>query len=330
MIADLWRRPTVLLACLWWSIRCFDLLERVRKEKPNVVHLYWGHATAMLGWMILETFPSQKLTTSLSAYDIELGLPISFDVASRCEGVRTWSPSGRKTMTDRGVPASQIKLIHQGIDVSLFRGTANSRAKKMRGRIAVAARLIPEKGIAQTIKIVASVRERYPEAHLFVYGDGPERSMLMDQVRRMGEETLVTFAGHVDQRTLAVGLQQAQFFLLPSTHHAERLPNVLKEAIAAGCYCITTPTPDVECLIADDSIGAIVPAGETQAWVGTIIAQLARRDHESESSIQTRQRVLETFDLETTTRELLSWWNLVEDIPTSETHRSSSGKLVTA
>lgn len=318
LFGSLWQRPAVLVACLWWSLRCFVLLENIRRQRPDVVHLYWGHAPAILGWLILETLPEQKLTTSLSAYDLELNLPISFEVARRCNGVRTWSPSNREAMIAGGIPEDQICVVYQGINQGLF---MNAAAPKVPGRMAVAARLIPEKGVAQSIEIAARVRQHYPEAHLFIYGDGPQREALEDQAAqgakqfsspRQPPETppLVTFAGHVDQRALALGMQHAEFFVLPSTHHAERLPNVIKEAIAAGCFVITTPTPDIEKLIADETIGAILPASEIESWVQAIVNQLIRHSMIKAPHLGVRHNVLKSFDVKTTAGEMIAWWGL--------------------
>ncbi|MCP4885154.1 MAG: glycosyltransferase [Planctomycetaceae bacterium] len=307
LVGSLWQRPTILVACLWWSLRCFDLLGDTRLQNPDVVHLYWGHAPAILGWLILETLPAQKLTTSLSAYDLELNLPISYEVARRCDGVRTWSPSNVKTIIVRGIPVDRIRVVYQGIKNVFF---TDATASKIPGRIAVAARLIPEKGVAQAIEIVARLRQRFPEAHLVIYGDGPQRQTLDTLVERDERSPVVTFAGHVAQRLLAKELQRAEFFLLPSTHHAERLPNVIKEALAAGCYILTTPTPDIECLIVNKTVGAIFPASETESWVQTIANQMDRRSVDAHACRDTRRSVLVSFDIEATARELLAWWGM--------------------
>ena len=78
-------------------------------------------------------------------------------------------------------------------------------------------------------------------------------------------------------------------------HRGERLPNVIKEAIAASCYCLTTPTPDIDELITDASIGQVLPAKKLEAWVGALLTFFERVDI-GEGEVA-RQHVLRQFDI---------------------------------
>ena len=141
-----------------------------------VVHLYWGHVPAILGWLILETLPEQRLTTSLSAYDIEMAIPLSFEVAQRCNAIRTWSPGNVEKLQQNGIAGSSIEVIHQGIELEHFGKHLNEQRPKVPGRVAAASRLIEEKGVAEAIEIIAQVSKQYPTIHLQVFGEGPPKS----------------------------------------------------------------------------------------------------------------------------------------------------------
>ncbi|TWT52695.1 D-inositol 3-phosphate glycosyltransferase [Rubripirellula amarantea] len=310
LFSSLWRRPAVLTGCVWWSLRCFDLLSKIKRERPEIVHLYWGHVPAILGWLILQIAPNQRVTTSLSAYDIEMAIPLSFEVARRGAGVRTWSPANVATLSDHGVDASSVKVVHQGINLNLYTRLSDEQRRKIPSLIAFAGRLIPQKGVAEALEIITLVSKSNPAVHLQVYGDGPERHALRCLADQLMIKDQVTFHGHVDPSRLAAGLASAGLFLLHSTHSAERLPNVLKEAIAAGCYCLTTPSPDVEQLITDDTVGKILPAGKLDLWAASIEDYLAGGAKASATS--TPSQVLDKFDIRQTVRDLLAWWSIPE------------------
>ena len=44
-------------------------------------------------------------------------------------------------------------------------------------------------------------------------------------------------------------MSEAEFFFLMST--TERIPNVVKEAMAAGCVCVVSETPGIRELVED-------------------------------------------------------------------------------
>ncbi len=333
LMAAIWRRPLVLAGCLWWSLRCFELLAEIRCKRPGIVHLYWGHVPAVLGWLILETLPNQKLTTSLSAYDIEMALPISFEVARRANGVRTWSPSNIAALTDQGVPLSNVEMIYQGIDLERFNSTQRTETRKTPGLFTIASRLIPEKGVAEAIRIIAQLSQMGLDVRLQIFGDGPQQSSLEQLATTLGVADRISFCGHVDHAVLARGLAASEFFILHSTHVAERMPNALKEAIASGCYCFTTPTPDVEQLIVDDHLGEILPAcnvesGRVDIWVDAIASRIENRSLVDDGDKNLRHQVLRQFDQKHTSHKLAEWWGISPRRCQSTTPRSPRFEIV--
>lgn len=319
LFQTLWHRPKVLAGCLWWSFRCFELLAQVRKHHPEVVHLYWGHVPAIVGWLILERLPEQRLTTSLSAYDIEMAIPLSFEVARRCNAIRTWSPSSVPVLQRHGVALNNAEVVHQGIDVRVFEELGDQTHGKIPGRLAVAGRLIPEKGVAEVIRILAEVSKHQSAVRLDVYGDGPERANLEWLIDELDVGNRVTLHGHVDQRTLYRALRQAEGFFLHSIHSAERLPNVVKEAIAAGCWVLTTQTPDIERIITCHANGEILPVvGQLSIWRDAVLARLdqtiAVAESSSESDGTGLPQLPSEFDVCEVATHLMRMWELERNV----------------
>jgi glycosyltransferase involved in cell wall biosynthesis len=92
-------------------------------------------------------------------------------------------------------------------------------------------RLVPYKGADLIVDAMAG-SEALRRCNLVVVGDGPQRGVLEEQVRRHRLESNVQIAGWVDQPTLARKLGSAQAFVFPSLR--EFGGGVALEALAKG------------------------------------------------------------------------------------------------
>lgn len=309
LFTSLASRPNMLLACLFWSLRCFELFDQVRREKPDVVHLYWGHVPSMLGWLVLESELTTTVTTSLGAYDLELALPIGFEVARRSGGVRTWAGPNVIDIASHNVPREQISLLFKGISLSPVESDSQGSSIQRFNQLLFAGRLIPEKGIMSLLEVFQRVHSQFPATKLSILGDGPLRASLESRVNELCLASAVEFCGHVSHPELIRKLQRCSIFLLPSTLSSERLPNVIKEAAAAGCCCLTTATPGIDALIRDRESGRILPADDVDAWVTAVTELLNNPDQARKTADVAKRRVQEHFDIEHTTDQLIAWWD---------------------
>jgi poly(glycerol-phosphate) alpha-glucosyltransferase len=136
----------------------------------------------------------------------------------------------------------------------------------------VVAALTARKRIEDAIRAVALARDRGPQVHLRVVGDGPMAEELHEVAREEGVADAVEFAGHLPDG--AEAFADASVALLTSI--SEGAPLVLLEAMGRGCipiaYDIEYGPADV---IEHGVNGFLVPAGQVWALAGTI-ARVAR------------------------------------------------------
>lgn len=99
-------------------------------------------------------------------------------------------------------------------------------------------RLVPVKNIALQLRAVATLRATYPQLHLHVVGDGPEKNALESMIAELGIAAHVTLHGRITGLQLGVLYKQADCFLLTST--SEGWGMVLIEAMTAGLPIIMT------------------------------------------------------------------------------------------
>ncbi len=136
---------------------------------------------------------------------------------------------------------THLRVIHNPIDVERVRGLVAAAAPVRRGAPALVSvgRLARQKGFDLLVPAIAQVRKRFPDVHLTILGDGPERAALEAQVRGLGLEDAVTFAGFTEKPLGAVGAADA--FVLASRY--EGFPNAALEAIACGTPIVLTDCP---------------------------------------------------------------------------------------
>ena len=129
----------------------------------------------------------------------------------------------------------------------------------------------------------------HPDTRLVICGTGPLLEELKAAARSAGVERHVTFAGLVDNATIATYCAAADLFVLPSM--LEALPTVAVEALAAGTPVISTDNPGG--LELNDVFGpdvAIVPREQPIALGLAIVRFLEDKRRTSAATRETIER----------------------------------------
>ena len=129
-------------------------------------------------------------------------------------------------------------------------------------RLVAAGRLVPQKGFDRLIASFARLATKHPEWTLVVCGEGSERSALEAEISRLGLHGRISLPG--EQKAMYRVFATTDLFVLPSRF--EGYPNVLLEALAAGCPVIATDCPGAVGEILDGgTYGLLVPAEDDDA-----------------------------------------------------------------
>jgi glycosyltransferase involved in cell wall biosynthesis len=132
-------------------------------------------------------------------------------------------------------------------------------------------RLSQEKGHIDLIRALVHLRERGlgVDYRIIIVGDGPERTRLQEEARRVGVSSNIIFAGYDSDTAPYYSL--ADFAVLPS--HSEGSPNALLEAMAAGLPAVCTRVGGVP-EIAQDGVSALLVEKGTPAALAQALARL--------------------------------------------------------
>jgi len=303
-----WNRPTHLFNGYWFSPVALSIWDTLRRDPPDVVHLFWGHYPALVGYLVERHLPNVPLSMFLGAYDLGQQFGGTAPVLARAATVWTHAATNVAPIAALGgrVP-EEVQVVPRGLALDVI-DEALARHRRDPLQLVATGRLIPEKGMDDVLRCMATVRQTHPDVHLAVLGDGPARGALEHQADALGLRAAVTFHGHVSEAQVAAALVQSTAFLLLSRKPTERLPNAVKEAMAAGCVAITTQTPGIEELVTEGKTGYVVPQGAPAAAAARVTQVLERPRAHSPMRTAARQAIEERFEVTACMRQYKAGW----------------------
>ncbi len=161
-----------------------------------------------------------------------------------------------------GVPEERVRVIYNGIDLAEFE---NFKKQPHRGlRFGTISRLSGDKGLGNLIGAAMKIRETIPDIMVEIVGDGPDRKMLLDLVKKLGLHDTVRFHGSLPRNQVVRFLGTLDIFTLTPTH-GESFGLVLAEAGAAFLPCVVTDVGGVAEVVKNNETGIVVPAENSAA-----------------------------------------------------------------
>ena len=157
--------------------------------------------------------------------------------------------------------------------------------------VGAAGRLSPEKGFDVLLAAAARVLRRDPDAGFILFGDGPLRAELAQQIAAAGLGGAFVLTGF--RADLDRFLPHFDLLVLPS--YTEGLPNVVLEACAAGVPVVATAVGGTPEVIEDGLSGFLVPVGDPDTMADRIVAALASEEMLQDMSANARERIAERF-----------------------------------
>ncbi len=142
-------------------------------------------------------------------------------------------------------------------------------------------RLVPRKGVDQSLAVVARLRKLGVPVELDVLGDGPQRSELETLASRAGLNGSVRFLGSrpYDQ-SFVEGLRSYHLMLFTPT--AEDTPRSLFDCFAAGVPVAAFDIDFIRVLLMEERCGVAAPCGDVEALAERIRELWAERSRLAE------------------------------------------------
>lgn len=213
---------------------------------------------------------------------------------------RVNSEDERQKLIRLGVPPDRIWNLASITDFARFLQADGAELRRQylgdrfESLVLLVARLAPQKDIPTLLRALAVVHREHPRALLAIVGSGPLEGALRQQVRQMGLEDHVAFAGTVPYAQLPAYYAACDVFVLSSVYEGNA--RVLAEAAAAARPVVSTAVSGAGDTIVEGETGFIVPISDHQALAGRLAMLLSQPERARRMGVSARQHILSLYD----------------------------------
>ena len=286
------------------------LFALLRRWRPHVVHshLYPAHLHAALAGE-LAGVPA-VVTTAHTLVTRPGDVWLTALTRSRVIAV---SQAAKSVLVERGVPPGRIRVIYNGIEPHFF---ADESATGLRLRrelgipddalvIGIIARLSPEKGHEQFLRMASDVARRHPHTRFLIVGGGPLEAELRGNTAALGLADRVIFTGA--RRDVTALNHVLDIFALPSREEA--LPLAVLEAMAARRPVVASAVGGVPEVVTDGQTGFLFSPTEHARFVDALLKLADHPQLGVELGRRGQERVRRQFGVARMVRETLGYYH---------------------
>ncbi|MGH9175375.1 MAG: glycosyltransferase family 4 protein, partial [Vicinamibacterales bacterium] len=250
----------------------------IRQWKPQIVHAHDPHAVAMTGLALSFGAPEPRPRVVASRrVDFHLqGHSFSRWKYRQVDLFIAASNAIKQILETDGIPAAQIVVVHDGIDVAKI---GRLPALDIHGEfwlprgvpvIANVAALVDHKGQRYLIDAMPHVLRAVPDAHLVVFGEGELRSALARQIKELRLDKHVILAGFREDVLQLV--KSADLFAMSSI--TEGLGSTVLDAMAMRLAVVATRAGGIPEAVVHGETGVLVPTADARALAHAIVRLL--------------------------------------------------------
>ena len=301
------------LVALW------KLYRLMRQWQPHVVHTntakagFVGRTAAWLARVpvIVHTFHGHVFHSYFGAFKTRLFLYLERFAARLSDTIITLTDSLRRELADQYhiTRKSHITVLPLGLDLSPFTEVQRHHGAFREAwqippdapLIGIVGRLVPVKNHALFLHTAALIREKRPNAHFVIVGDGETRPTLEALTAQLGLTDCVHFTGW--QKVVAPIYGDMDVNVISS--HNEGTPVSVIEALAASCPTVATAVGGLPDLLEGGALGCLTPPGDAQALAQAILNTL---DNPPDME-QAKQAMVDRYGIDRLVRDMDSLYH---------------------
>lgn len=223
----------------------------LREEKFDVLHLNTSFETKAILRDAFSIFwlkgNGAKIFLKFHGSDVELletaNFALSFLIRyliKTADGIGLLSSEEKRGFVEFGFAAEKFFVVKNAL--TILSAQKNPTLAKETGkpfRLLFVSRLIPTKGLLETIRALAILRGRGFDAVLDVLGDGETRQPAEALAAELKVAAFVNFHGHLPEESVQKFYREADALVFP-TFHIEGFPMVIFNALQFGLPIVTT------------------------------------------------------------------------------------------
>ena len=284
----------------------WDLVTMLQADKPDLVHVYYGHKA--VGFLPMLKEWGGPWVVSFHGVDVakDMDKPQHVaalkDVLNSAELVMARSDSLLERLAELGCPREKLRLNRTPIPLSHLTATLRQPPPNGEWRLVQACRLIAKKGLLTAIKAMQDVVAHYPKTKYLICGTGPQETKLREAIEAAGLSQNVQLLGWLSQEQLIAEYQRAHVFLHPSEltkdSDQEGIPNSMLEAMATGLPVVATQHGGIPEAVTSGDDGLLVPEKSPAQLAAAILDLLGNPDKLAELSANAAASVRANFEAE--------------------------------
>lgn len=229
------------------------------------------------------------------------------EILRRCDLVISVSKALAEEVVKLGVPQNIVRVIPNGVDIQKFSPLSPDQRENM---ILYVGSLIERKGVYFLINALPKVFISLPEYKLVIIGDGPQRNLLKNEIKRLGIESNVIFLGFQSHETVKNMMKKSKLLVLPSLEEAQGV--VLLEAMACGTPVVATRVGGIPEIVTPD-VGILVPPADSYALSDAILSALLNYKKWQNMSRNARIRIENSYNWNIISEDILSIYGELVD-----------------
>lgn len=286
-------------------------LEILRRRKPDLLHVYFGHTAVSLLPLLLDI--PIPVVVSFHGMDTRLRPCPNYQaglekVFRRADLILVRSNSLGQRLIAMGCSPEKIRPNRTGVPLEKFPWTDRVPPPDGRWKLVQACRFVEKKGLFDTLAAFRELRKGFPLAELVLAGDGPLRGPLEQKIGELGLAHCVKIIEFQKQHQLSALFQGAHVFVHPSKltedGNCEGIPNVILEAMASGLPVAATRHGGIPELLAQGENGWLVAEGDVAGLAEALGRILRDYGGALEMAHRGRGQLLESFAHGTQIRSL--------------------------
>jgi glycosyltransferase involved in cell wall biosynthesis len=277
----------------------FRLKRVIQGYKPDLMHVHSRRGADIMGGL------AARMTGTRSVLSRRVDNPEHpWMVGSKYrlyDRVIAISQGIADVLNQQGVPEEKLVCVRSAVDVEQYQQPCD-RARFMEAFgvaegalvMGVAAQLIPRKGHRYLLEAMPSLVQAFPRLHLVLFGKGPLRTTLEEQIATLALQQQVTLAGFRDD--LPQLLPCLELLVHPAL--MEGLGVSLLQAASAGLPIVAVYAGGMPEAVEDGINGLLVAPGSAEALIDAIHRLLADESLRRRMGESGREKMRREFSVE--------------------------------